>query len=77
MQGNSIFGLAGLAVIISSENEPLVEKQLSMRYCSNKDWLVKVADTVMVVLDGNFKPKGRPMQWCQQVSLPLVSTYFS
>ena len=67
IQGNSILALSGLAVTIVTNDGPMDEKHSFMRYIDTKDWLVKVADTVMVVLDGNFKPKGQPFQWCQQV----------
>ena len=69
VQGNSVIALAGLAAKIS-QLPVKDERQASTQYSSRKDWLLRVADTLMVVLDGNFKPKGEPMQWCQQVSKP-------
>eukprot|EP00794_Sanderia_malayensis_P009907 gene9907-10920_t len=74
MQGNSILALAALASKISSmesvDNSSFSTQNPSdsMQYLNNKEWLVRVSDTVMVVLNGNFKPKSEPMQWCQQIS---------
>lgn len=68
MQGNSVLGLAGLANAISTKNEPPAGGcDASMQFSSKKNWLGKVADTIMTVLDGNFKPTGRPFRWCQRV----------
>eukprot|EP00112_Aurelia_sp_Birch-Aquarium-sp1_P008564 Seg1947.2 transcript_id=Seg1947.2/GoldUCD/mRNA.D3Y31 product=Focadhesin protein_id=Seg1947.2/GoldUCD/D3Y31 len=68
VQGNSVIALAGLAAKISQLPVKDERQSSSAQYSSRKDWLLRVADTVMVVLDGNFKPKGEPMQWCQQFS---------
>ena len=67
MQGNSILALSGLALCMVNVNRLVDDKNKPLQYVATKDWLVKVADTVMVVFDGNFKPKGNPFQWCQQV----------
>eukprot|EP00112_Aurelia_sp_Birch-Aquarium-sp1_P004052 Seg1459.7 transcript_id=Seg1459.7/GoldUCD/mRNA.D3Y31 product=Focadhesin protein_id=Seg1459.7/GoldUCD/D3Y31 len=68
VQGNSVIASAGLAAKISQLPVKDERQASSTQYSSRKDWLLRVADTVMVVLDGNFKPKGEPMQWCQQFS---------
>lgn len=36
-----------------------------------REWLCVIADTLMVVLDGNYKARTAPLTWCQQV-WPLV-----
>ena len=41
------------------------------QYVSTRHWLLTVADTVMVVFDGNYKSKHKPFQWCQQVRLKV------
>ena len=79
MQGNSILALSGLAVYMANVNRLVDDKSKPLQYVTTKDWLTKVADTVMVVFDGNFKPKGNPFQWCQQVwhiALSLLLLYF-
>ena len=63
VQGNSVFALAGLAHAVSL----YAQKQNSSG--RNTDWLTMVTDTIMVVLDGNYKPKGPTLTWCQQVFL--------
>ena len=72
MQGNSILALAGLACKVALTNcierkDTSKASSVSTQFRSKKDWLVRVADTIMVVFDGNLKPKPEPMQWCQQV----------
>lgn len=70
-QGNSILALVGLANAISSfeENESKEDRMRTPdQFISVRSWLLKVADTVMVVFDGNYKPASKPFQWCQQVS---------
>eukprot|EP00795_Rhopilema_esculentum_P006145 gene6145-11535_t len=71
MQGNSVLALAALAVKVSTSSDNKGDDDLrnqSVQYLDKKSWLAKVADTIMVVLDGNFKPKTTPLQWCQQFS---------
>ena len=63
VQGNSVFALAGLAHAVSL----YAQKQNNLG--RNTDWLTMVTDTIMVVLDGNYKPKGPTLTWCQQVFL--------
>ena len=68
VQGNSVFALAGLARAVSL----FVQQQNSSGETSQgqriTDWLTMVTDTIMVVLDGNYKPKGPTLIWCQQVN---------
>ena len=63
VQGNSVFALAGLAHAVS------LYAQKQNNSGRNTDWLTMVTDTIMVVLDGNYKPKGPTLTWCQQVFL--------
>ncbi|XP_065649602.1 focadhesin isoform X7 [Hydra vulgaris] len=69
LQGNSVLGLLGLAHAVSNyeENNDKCEANADP-YLSMRTWLLKVADTIMVVFDGNFKAKSIPFQWCQQIS---------
>ncbi|XP_047129066.1 focadhesin isoform X1 [Hydra vulgaris] len=69
LQGNSVLGLVGLAHAVSNyeENNDKCEGNADP-YLSMRTWLLKVADTIMVVFDGNFKAKSIPFQWCQQIS---------
>ena len=39
------------------------------QYQGSREWLVIVADTMIVILDGNYKAKGPTLQWCQQVCI--------
>lgn len=68
MQGNSVLALVGLARAVSM----IVRQQTSSETTEQYQWLSVVADTVMVVLDGNYKPKGPTLVWCQQVIVNLV-----
>ena len=72
MQGNSVMALAGLASVVSqfkgNVKKDSDDQEVFQQYLSTKEWLLKVADTLMAVLDGNFKPKSEPFKWCQQVS---------
>ncbi len=74
MQGNSILALSGLAYKISLIDSDGIKRHSegapvdSVQFVNNKEWLLRVADTVMVVFNGNFRPKSEPMRWCQQVN---------
>ena len=74
-QGNSILALVGLANAVNSyeENE---DRKLDPpdQYISVRSWLLKIADTVFVVFDGNYKTKSKPFQWCQQVCVLKIKT---
>jgi hypothetical protein len=90
VQGNSVLALAGLAFAVSSyisqqsvedksnQSDGSVQEEERHR---TREWLCVVADTLMVVLDGNYKAKTSPLVWCQQVkftraTLHLVSVSF-
>ena len=71
VQGNSVLALAGLANAIAVERSQLRQdgkEDTPEQYISMHSWLLKVADTIMTVFDGNFKAKSKPFQWCQKVS---------
>lgn len=69
LQGNSMFALVGLLnAVVSYEDEEEIKVAAPDEYISTRTWTLKVADTVMTVFDGNIKLKGKPFQWCQQVS---------
>ncbi|XP_022783954.1 focadhesin-like isoform X5 [Stylophora pistillata] len=70
VQGNSVLALAGLARAVSIYVGQQTSSETTEQYQRNNDWLSVVTDTVMVVLDGNYKPKGPTLVWCQQVSSP-------
>ena len=75
VQGNSVLALVGLANAVADheQNESKQDKQMApAQYVSVRGWLLKVADTVMVILDGNLKPKSKPFQWCQQVCIHVL-----
>ena len=74
VQGNSIFALVGLASAVETYKEG-EEKMVAEQYISTRHWLLKVADTVMVVFDGNYKSKHKPFQWCQQVRLKVCRAF--
>ena len=67
MQGNSVLALAGLAAAVASYVSRQSSSGETQQNQRNSDWLLMVADTLMVVLDGNYKPKGDTLIWCQQV----------
>ncbi|XP_032233940.2 focadhesin [Nematostella vectensis] len=77
VQGNSVLSLAGLAYAVYSHSfQNTLEMQPDLNDESvneaqapcAKEWLLMVADTLMTVLDGNYKPRGSTLVWCQQVS---------
>ena len=76
MQGNSIFALVALSNAVSSLEDENVSKEESHQYVTMRHWLLKVADTVIVVFDGNAKTAGKPFQWCQQVVFIFLLFYF-
>ena len=83
MQGNSVLALAGLARAVVQFIQQQSSSGETEQYQRNTEWLSLVADTILVVLDGNYKPKGPTLVWCQQVKttfslhtntrLPLVT----
>jgi len=68
VQGNSVLALAGLARAVSIFVQQQSSSGTTESYQRNTEWLNVVADTLMVVLDGNYKAKGPTLVWCQQVS---------
>lgn len=69
LQGNSMFALVGLLNAVTTyEEDDESDYPVPDRYVSMRSWIVKVTDTVITIFDGNFKAKGKPFQWCQQVS---------
>ncbi|XP_015773334.1 PREDICTED: LOW QUALITY PROTEIN: focadhesin-like [Acropora digitifera] len=70
VQGNSVLALAGLAQAVALFVQQQTSSGATEQYQRNTEWLSLVADTIMVVLDGNHKPKGPTLVWCQQVSSP-------
>ncbi|XP_044183101.1 focadhesin-like isoform X2 [Acropora millepora] len=70
VQGNSVLALAGLAEAVFLFVQQQASSGATEQYQRNTEWLSLVADTIMVVLDGNHKPKGPTLVWCQQVSSP-------
>lgn len=72
MQGNSVLALAGLAQAVFLFVQQQTSSGATEQYQRNTEWLSLVADTIMVVLDGNHKPKGPTLIWCQQVNSSLL-----
>ena len=72
MQGNSVLALAGLAQAVFLFVQQQSSSGATEQYQRNTEWLSLVADTIMVVLDGNHKPKGPTLVWCQQVISNLL-----
>ena len=80
MQGNSILALAGLANAIFGYQTSIEPDANSMKltksdvreseYTPTREWIASVTDTLLVILDGNLKTIGSPMNWCQQVCIP-------
>ncbi|XP_068741397.1 focadhesin-like [Montipora capricornis] len=70
VQGNSVLALAGLARAVVQFIQQQSSSGETEQYQRNTEWLSLVADTILVVLDGNYKPKGPTLVWCQQVSSP-------
>lgn len=68
VQGNSVLALAGLARAVSIFVQQQSSSGTTEPYQRNTEWLNMVADTLMVVLDGNYKAKGPTLVWCQQVN---------
>lgn len=77
MQSNSLLALAGLAnsvFIRTSANavtkpEPLAANYKRESRISTEEWIGRVADTLLITLDGKLKTVGVPLSWGQHVSL--------
>ena len=75
MQGNSLLALAGLVCsvfnyqtsIVQNEEEARLLKSTGEIYITAEEWIARVTDAMLVILDGNIKTLGAPMAWCQQV----------
>lgn len=77
MQGNSVLALAGLANAVfryrssvesnSNGKEATAASFKEQKYKPIQEWIDAVADTLLVILDGNLKTIGPPLNWCQQV----------
>ena len=80
MQGNSLFALAGLANAVfqyhsTIEHDQEVTKPEAggdVKHQHLTEWIATVVDTLLVVLDGNVKVFGTPMDWCQQVRIICI-----
>ncbi|XP_031566041.1 focadhesin-like [Actinia tenebrosa] len=80
VQGNSVLALAGLAFAVCSHTSQDSAETTGSNQSDGdgvqgddrqrmRDWLCVIADTLMAVLDGNYKAK-TSLVWCQQVSSP-------
>ena len=84
MQGNSLFALAGLANTLfryrcTIQHDHDVTKPApggNVEHQPLTEWIATVVDTLLVVLDGNVKTFGIPMDWCQQVRMTCIYRKF-
>ena len=75
MQGNSLLAVAGLVCsvfnyqtsIVQNEEEARLVKNTGEIYVTTEEWIARVTDAMLGILDGNIKTLGAPMAWCQQV----------
>lgn len=72
VQANCIYALAGLAATVSKfvsmmDKQEMKDVEDCTEYKSHSHWLTVVMDTIMSLMDINFKPKGRLLGLCQQV----------
>ena len=76
MQGNSLLAVAGLGCavfnyqssIAQNEDEARVLKNTGEIYITTEEWIARVTDAMLVILDGTIKTLGVPIAWCHQVS---------
>ncbi|XP_077988625.1 focadhesin-like [Glandiceps talaboti] len=72
VQSNSILAFASLAVYITKYTSSLGQTEvdnaikLAPEHIGQGQWLNKVTDTLLCILDDKFKPKGRIFNMCQQ-----------
>jgi hypothetical protein len=75
MQGNSLLALAGLGCAVFNHysssvpdvEEPQATKNTAKGFITTEEWIARVTDAMLVILDGNVKTLGAPMAWGQQV----------
>ena len=75
MQGNSLLALAGLvsavfnylSLTVSNIQETQGTKNTSESHITMEEWIARITDTKLTILDGNLETFGAPMAWCQQV----------
>ena len=72
IQSNAILALAGLLNIVhryttSLEPAELKTAELSTEYKSHSHWLMVVIESLMSLVDFQYKPKGELLGLCQQV----------
>jgi hypothetical protein len=75
MQGNSLLALAGLvsavfnylSLTVSNIQEIQGTKDTNISHITTEEWIARITDTMLAILDGNLKTFGAPMAWCQQV----------
>ena len=76
IQSNAVLALAGLLNIVyryatSLEPAELKTASLSTEYKSHSHWIMVVIESLMSLVDLQFKPKGELLGLCQQVKLFL------
>ena len=74
IQSNAVLALAGLLNIVhryatSLEPAELKTSSLSTEYKSHSHWMMVVIESLMSLVDLQFKPKGELLGLCQQVKL--------
>ncbi|XP_064237141.1 focadhesin isoform X1 [Aotus nancymaae] len=68
VKGNALLALSSLAVVVcrheaslSSDSDGLLEVQPN--FLSMKDWISMVLDTLLVIVDSHYQPRGQLLSW--------------
>ncbi|KAK3602758.1 hypothetical protein CHS0354_027755 [Potamilus streckersoni] len=73
VQSNSILALSGLALCVHRfatglDNDSLKEAENCTQHLSHSHWLTVAMETLMLLMDVNYNPKGTLLGMCQQKS---------
>ncbi|XP_010944320.2 focadhesin [Camelus bactrianus] len=79
VKGNALLALSGLAVVVSkheaslsSDSEGVLEVQPN--FLSMEEWISMVFDTLLVIVDSHYQPRGRLFSWFYYKSYSGEST---
>ncbi|KAM6170527.1 focadhesin isoform 2-T2 [Rhynchocyon petersi] len=68
VKGNALLALSSLAVVVSKHEASLSSDsdgalEIQPNFLSTKDWISMVLDTLLVIVDNHYQPKGRLLSW--------------
>ena len=80
IQSNAVLALAGLLNVVhryatSLEPTELKTPDLSTEYKSHSHWLIVAIESLMSLVDFQYKPRGELLGLCQQVKMRIYVTF--